>query len=166
MCRAWAPAYYGSGNVLLDDLLGARRLSFPEGENEAGADAALHEEAARLRREGRKPYVIPLGLDNPPHGALGYMLAAREIVDQGMEFDCAVVGSGSGLTHAGLLCGLRALGVDARCMAPACGAPADLQRERIRTVRAKSRRSWIASRSSATTTFTPGTWRWHPAMAA
>src|SRR6185503_18706881 len=68
-------AYYGSGNVLLDDLLGARRLSFPEGENEAGADQALHEEAARLRREGRVPYVIPLGLDNPPHGALGYMLA-------------------------------------------------------------------------------------------
>src|SRR6185436_13014064 len=30
--------YYSSGNVLLDDLLGARRISFPEGENEAGAD--------------------------------------------------------------------------------------------------------------------------------
>ncbi len=126
--------YYGSGNVLLDDLLGARRLSFPEGENEAGADQALHEEAARLRREGRVPYVIPLGLDNPPHGALGYMLAAREIVEQGAEFDCAVVASGSGLTHAGLLSGFRALGLSMPVHGACVRRPADTQRERIRTV--------------------------------
>ena len=126
--------YYGSGNVLLDDLLGARRLSFPEGENEAGADQALHEEAARLRREGRAPYVIPLGLDNPPHGALGYMLAAREIVEQGPGFDCVVVGSGSGLTHAGLLSGFRALGVDVPVHGACVRRAADLQRTRIRTV--------------------------------
>ena len=71
--------YYTSGNVLLDDLLGARRLSFPEGENEPAADQSLRDEAERLRRAGRRPYVIPLGVDNPPLGALGYMLAAGEV---------------------------------------------------------------------------------------
>jgi D-cysteine desulfhydrase family pyridoxal phosphate-dependent enzyme len=129
--------YHASGNVLLDDLLGARRLSFPEGENEQGADQALRDEAERLRRAGRRPYVIPLGLDNPPLGALGYMLAAKEVVEQGVEFDCAVVASGSALTHAGFLCGLRAL----RHGAPVHGAcvrrPAGAQRDRVMTVVAK-----------------------------
>jgi D-cysteine desulfhydrase family pyridoxal phosphate-dependent enzyme len=131
------PTYYKSGNVLLDDLLGARRMSFPEGENEAGADRALHDEAARLRREGRVPYVIPLGLDNPPHGALGYMLAAREIIEQGYSFDCAVVASGSGLTHAGLLCGFRASDVDMPIHGACVRRAQGLQHERIRTVSRK-----------------------------
>ncbi len=130
-------SYYASGNVLLDDLLGARRLSFPEGENEQGADQSLREEAERLRRAGRRPYVIPLALDNPPLGALGYMLAAQEVVEQGIDFDCAVVASGSGLTHAGFLCGLRVL----QHRAPVHGAcvrrPASVQRDRVATVAAK-----------------------------
>jgi D-cysteine desulfhydrase len=133
-------AYYVSGNVLLDDLLGARRLSFPEGENEPAADQALRDEADRLRRAGRRPYVIPLGIDNPPLGALGYMLAAKEIVEQaaqqGVAFDSVVVASGSSLTHTGLLCGLRAM----NCRVPVHGAcvrrPADAQRDRVTTVAA------------------------------
>ena len=131
------PTYHASGNVLLDDLLGARRLSFPEGENEAAADQAVRDEAARLRREGRKPYVIPLGIDNPPLGALGYMLAAREIAEQGVTFDCAVVASGSGLTHAGFLTGLRALGIKAPVHGACVRRPRDQQHERIRTVSRK-----------------------------
>ena len=129
--------YYASGNVLLDDLLGARRLSFPEGENEQGADAALREEAERLRRAGRRPYVIPLAVDNPPLGALGYMLAAREIVEQAVDFDCAVVASGSALTHRGFLCGLRALGHRAPVHGACVRRPAGAQRDRVTTVAAK-----------------------------
>lgn len=128
------PAYYNSGNVLLDDLLGARRLSFPEGENEAGADQALRDEAARLAAQGHKPYVIPLGLDNPPLGALGYMLAAKEIVEQNVPFDCVVVASGSGSTHAGLLSGLRALGVSAPVHGACVRRARNLQHERIQTL--------------------------------
>ena len=129
--------YYASGNVLLDDLLGARRLSFPEGENEQGADAALREEAERLRRAGRRPYVIPLAVDNPPLGALGYMLAAREIAEQAVDFDCAVVASGSALTHTGFLCGLRALGHRAPVHGACVRRPAGAQRDRVTTVAAK-----------------------------
>jgi 1-aminocyclopropane-1-carboxylate deaminase/D-cysteine desulfhydrase-like pyridoxal-dependent ACC family enzyme len=47
-------------------------------------------------------------------GALGYVVAAVELAEQ-MEsigsFDAIVVGSGSSLTHVGLLFGLRALGI-------------------------------------------------------
>ena len=129
--------YHDSGNVLLDDLLGARRLTFPEGENEAGADQALRDEADRLRLQGRRPYVIPLGLDNPPLGALGYMLAAQEVVDQGIAFDCAVVASGSGYTHTGFLCGLRALGIRVPVHGACVRRSADQQRGRIAAISGK-----------------------------
>ena len=129
--------YYVSGNVLLNDLLGARRVSFPEGENEQGADQSLRDQAERLQRSGRRPYVIPLGLDNPPLGALGYMLAAMEVVEQGIEFDCAVVASGSAITHTGFLCGLRALGHSAPVHGACVRRAASLQRDRVTTVSTK-----------------------------
>ncbi|MEP6337548.1 MAG: pyridoxal-phosphate dependent enzyme, partial [Anderseniella sp.] len=109
--------YNTSGNVLLSRMLGAEFMHYPEGEDEAGADLALRQRAEDLSSEGRTPYVIPLGLNNPPLGALGYMKAAEEILQQGDEFDCMVVASGSGLTHFGLLAGLRALG----CKTPVHG---------------------------------------------
>ncbi len=102
--------YNTSGNVLLSRLVGARFMDYPDGEDEAGADRALRQRAEELRSDGYRPYVIPLGLSNQPLGALGYMKAAQEILDQDDDFDCMVVASGSGLTHAGLLAGLRALG--------------------------------------------------------
>lgn len=102
--------YRRSGNVLLDHLLGAEIMAYPEGEDEAGADAALRARAEEERTRGRRPYVIPLGLNNPPRGALGYMRAAAELLAQDTEFDAVVVASGSGLTHAGLLAGLRLAG--------------------------------------------------------
>lgn len=106
-------AYRASGNVLLDRLLGATIHSYPTGEDESGADARLEEMASRLRQEGRKPYVIHLGLGHVPLGALGYIRAAAELIDQmntsGLTFEEIVVASGSGGTHAGLLFGLRAL---------------------------------------------------------
>jgi D-cysteine desulfhydrase/L-cysteate sulfo-lyase len=107
-------AYRNSGNVLIDRLLGATLHSYPDGEDEAGADKRLGEIADGLRQSGRRPYVIPLAPGHPPLGALGYVVAAhelaRQIADTGLEIDEIVVASGSGNTHAGLLFGLRALG--------------------------------------------------------
>lgn len=102
--------YQTSGNVFLGQLLGAEHMYYPKGEDEVGADLALHARADKLRAEGRKPYVIPLGLENKPLGALGYLNAAHEILEQGPNFDAIVVASGSGATHGGLLTGLRSLG--------------------------------------------------------
>lgn len=91
-------AYKTSGNVFLSQLMGAEHIFYPEGEDEAGADQALRARADELRAKGRRPYVIPLGLDNKPLGALGYMHAAREIVGQGTGVDTMIVASGSGAT--------------------------------------------------------------------
>ena len=102
--------YMESGNVLLGRMLGAEYLSYPDGEDEAGADKALREKAEELLQQGRTPYVIPLGLNNRPLGALGYMCAAREVLAQKDDFDAVVIASGSGMTHAGFLSGLRASG--------------------------------------------------------
>ena len=71
-------AYRNSGNVLLDRLLGATIHTFPAGEDEAAADDALKAIAAQLAVSGRDPYVIHLGVDHPPIGALGYVRAAAE----------------------------------------------------------------------------------------
>lgn len=124
--------YHSSGNVLLDRLLGAEILHYPEGEDEAGADRALHARAEELRAEGRKPFVIPLGLENPPKGALGYMQCGREILTQDAAgFDHYVVASGSGATHAGLLAGLRVCGANAPVHGICVRRDAEAQRARI-----------------------------------
>ena len=128
------PDYYRSGNVFLSRLLGAEHLTFPEGEDEAGADKALRDRAKMLTRQGHRPYVIPLGLHNKPLGALGYVDAAREIIGQGPEFDAIVVASGSGATHGGLLAGLRALGVQTPVHGICVRRDADRQRARMVTL--------------------------------
>ena len=106
--------YRTSGNVLLDRLLGATLHSFPAGEDEAAADTALERLAGTLAGEGRRPYVIHLGIDHPPLGGLGYVVAANEVMEQararGFGFDAVVCASGSALTHAGALVGMRAIG--------------------------------------------------------
>ena len=77
--------------------------------------ARVKQQAAdSLRAEGWNPYVIHLGARYEPRGALGYILAAREILDQidAMNIDVTriVTASGSGQTHSGLLTGLRLAG--------------------------------------------------------
>ena len=106
--------YRTSGNVFLDRLLGATMHYYPEGEDEAGADRQLDVIADDLRKQGRHPYVIHLAPGHAPLGALGYVVAAEEILsqlaEQNLTIDEIVVPSGSGATHGGLLFGLRALG--------------------------------------------------------
>ncbi|MGE4594143.1 MAG: D-cysteine desulfhydrase family protein [Gammaproteobacteria bacterium] len=130
-----SPLYRNSGNVLLDKLLGATLHSFPEGEDEQGADRNLEGIAQTLRAEGKKPYIIHLGAGYPPLGALGYVLAAEEIMTQMAEsnttIDEIVVASGSGATHAGLLYGLRALGHNIPVKGICVRRAKDLQHQRI-----------------------------------
>jgi D-cysteine desulfhydrase family pyridoxal phosphate-dependent enzyme len=120
-----------SGNVLLDQLLGATLHSYPVGEDEEGADRRLREIAEGLSRQGRRPYVIPLGANNPPTGALGYICCAEELLAQAGDFDCVVVASGSGHTHAGLLFGLRAFGWSGTVHGICVRRAASLQSSRI-----------------------------------
>ncbi|MFK7993474.1 MAG: D-cysteine desulfhydrase family protein [Granulosicoccus sp.] len=106
--------YNQSGNVLLNHILGAEVRYFPEGENEAAADASLDIIADELKRAGRKPYVVHLGIEHAPIGALGYANCAAECYTQLQNMDTmpdhVVLPSGSGLTHAGFLAGARTFG--------------------------------------------------------
>jgi D-cysteine desulfhydrase/L-cysteate sulfo-lyase len=127
--------YQNSGNVLLDKILGATLHYYDQGEDEAGADRHLNELAHSLREQGRIPYVIPLAPGHPPLGALGYVVAAQEIVAQAQRLDTVfneiVVASGSGHTHAGLLFGLRALGNKTRVSGICVRRNAGAQHSRI-----------------------------------
>ncbi len=128
-------SYRASGNVLLDKLLGAHLTSFPVGEDESAADAALEARASELAESGRRPFVIHLSVDHPPLGALGYVVAAREFTEQavarGLAFDHVVLASGSALTHGGFLTGLRALGNDVPVTGICVRRGADLQHPRV-----------------------------------
>jgi D-cysteine desulfhydrase family pyridoxal phosphate-dependent enzyme len=103
-----------TGNVVLDELFGpemvwAGDLDYP------ALEARIVAEADRVRAQGRKPYVMPIG-GASTIGALAYVGAARELLAQADDVDLVVVADGSGGTHAGLVAGLgdhsRVLGVD------------------------------------------------------
>jgi 1-aminocyclopropane-1-carboxylate deaminase/D-cysteine desulfhydrase-like pyridoxal-dependent ACC family enzyme len=69
--------------------------------------------AERLRREGRRPFAIPIGASTPL-GALGFALAVAELVDQMPAPDVIVHSTSSGGTQAGLVAGCRLLGLHTR----------------------------------------------------
>ncbi len=109
--------YNESGNVYLDKLMGAKIHYYDVGEDEEGADKAMYNRAEELKKEGYKPYVIPLGaVDKTPWGSLGYVECVEEMILQsqatGTKIDAIVIGTGSANTHAGILAGLIALNCD------------------------------------------------------
>ena len=98
--------YENSGNVLLDNVLGAQiRL--------VNADEDCFEVAERviseLEQAGESPYLIPLGGSNAI-GALGYVECALELVEQAtaqqINLDYIIHATGSAGTQAGLIAGL------------------------------------------------------------
>ena len=98
-----------NGNVLLDELLGARIHWIQPSERVA----KLRELPDQLRKEGRKPYVIPVGGSNGV-GATGYVLAMIELVEQldgiNRRVDHVVFASSSGGTQAGMVVGAKVTG--------------------------------------------------------
>jgi D-cysteine desulfhydrase family pyridoxal phosphate-dependent enzyme len=106
--------YYESGNVLLDKIFGATIVTYKVGEDEDGADKAVEALAESARGAGEVPYVIHLSETPRPLGALGYVVAAEELLADAQRMDMdlgtVVVPSGSASTHAGVIVGLRAAG--------------------------------------------------------
>lgn len=92
------------GNLLLDHILGAR-LVFT---GQRLSEDVIEETAADLEREGKKPYVIPVGGSNCI-GTLGYIGCAaelaRDFADAGVSPSTVYVATGSSGTLAGLLLG-------------------------------------------------------------
>ncbi|MDF2826460.1 MAG: Pyridoxal-5-phosphate-dependent protein beta subunit [Mycobacterium sp.] len=109
------------GNLLLDGILGATIVwTGGRSGDVAALRSAADEAAERLRRQGRRPAVIPFGGSNAV-GAHGYRIAGHEILEQRPDVDHVVCAVGSGGTMAGLV---AALGVD-RVLGVHTGAVAD-----------------------------------------
>ena len=105
-----------TGNLLLDDLLGAR-VEWARDEEPLVVMAAV---AEAERAAGRNAYTIPYGGSNAI-GASAYALAFQEMADQvaaeGMApFDRVVFASSSGGTQAGLVIGAKACGYEGQVL--------------------------------------------------
>jgi len=109
-----------AGNLLLDQLLGARLHFIPPGPI-ASKPCTFEEIDAYARKEASERvgdhYHVPLGGSNGL-GSLGYVRAALEIEEQakiaGVADAWVVVATGSGGTLAGLVAGLQLIGSSLR----------------------------------------------------
>lgn len=128
-----APTARAEGNERLARMFGAA-VRFTGDADRASVDRGIEAAAAELRAAGRRPYAIPRGGANAI-GALGYLLAARELAAQcaalGLVPDAIVLATGSCGTQAGLLAGLRALGLPWRVEGFTVSRPADEARARV-----------------------------------
>jgi D-cysteine desulfhydrase len=95
-----------SANLLLDQLFGARIIHVPDRKDR---DRVLQETFERAAAEGKRPYLVPYG-GSSPTGALGYVFAMEEFLQQNVAVDWIVFGTSSGGTHAGLTLGQRVFG--------------------------------------------------------
>ena len=107
------------GNLLLDRLAGSDILWITP-EQYKRRDEIFAREAARLRRAGANPYVIPEGASNAL-GAWGYIYAAAELkqdiqkLPRGSSRRTTIIhAAGSGGTTAGLILGTKLVGLNAR----------------------------------------------------
>lgn len=102
------------GNLLLDQLAGARITYVPARELAANAKAIENDIVAEYQQQGLSTYCIPIGASDAT-GLWGYVAAAAELAT---DFDIhsispahIVTASGSGGTQSGLMVGAHAFGL-------------------------------------------------------
>jgi D-cysteine desulfhydrase len=107
------------GNTLLDRMAGAEILWINPDEY-VRRDEIFEQEASRLMKAGRRPYLIPEGASNAI-GAWGYIRAAEELAGDlsmlpgGLGRTTTVIhATGSGGTAAGLILGTKMLDLNVR----------------------------------------------------
>jgi len=113
------------GNLLLDELLGAN-LHFLGSDDGQLAMQRMQDLAKELETLGKTPYIVPLGGSNSV-GAVGYIRAIKELVDQADEaaisFDYIIHASGSAGTQAGLLAGVAAFSLRTQVLGMSVSRP-------------------------------------------
>ncbi len=124
-------AYVYNGNVLLDQLHGAKISGHPADTN---MNAAMEELAQNLRDDGKNPYIIPGGGSNEI-GALGYVNAAIELTTQAngrsLRIDHLVHATGSSGTQAGLVLGMEGMNTGIPVYGVGVRAPKQKQEEMV-----------------------------------
>lgn len=123
--------YLNNGNRLLLDLFGADVELVANLDN---AEELLQAAAGRLRGEGRKPYLVPIGGSNAL-GALGYVRAGLELAEQmqdsGEDFAAVLLASGSAGTHSGLALALETARAGTRVVGVTVSRPDATQRPKV-----------------------------------
>jgi 1-aminocyclopropane-1-carboxylate deaminase/D-cysteine desulfhydrase-like pyridoxal-dependent ACC family enzyme len=109
-----------TANALLDKLLGADVQYIASREERAPALAAA---VNRLERAGQHPFAIPLGASTPL-GALGYVRAMGELLEQAAPPDMIVHATSSGGTQAGLVAACALYGLTTRVVGVSADDPA------------------------------------------
>ncbi|HEX3704942.1 MAG TPA: D-cysteine desulfhydrase family protein [Vicinamibacterales bacterium] len=125
-----APPARPSANALLDALLGAQ-VEYVAARGDR--DPKMREIADRLSAVGRRPYVIPIGASTAL-GALGYVRALVELLDQMPAPDVIVHATSSGGTQAGLVAAARLLGLPTRIIGISADDPAGTLEDTIRAI--------------------------------
>jgi D-cysteine desulfhydrase family pyridoxal phosphate-dependent enzyme len=108
-----------SGNYFLDLLFGAEIVWAGDTDREI----ALEQTFQNLLDKGSKPYLIPYGGSNAI-GALGYVYAMQEMLEQVEQLDWIVFPSSSGGTQAGLALGGRMFEFQGKIMGISIDNPA------------------------------------------
>ncbi len=121
-----------SGNNFLFRLLGAKSISTVAGGSNMMAE--MEKLAEELRKQGKKPYIIPGGASDAI-GATGYVVCSQELLaqaySQNLHIDYIVVPSGSAGTHAGMLTGINAIAPHIPIIGIDTSRPADAQAENV-----------------------------------
>lgn len=119
-----------TANALLNDLLGAEVVYIPSREARGPAVEAT---LARLRSLGRNPFAVPLGASTPL-GALGFVRAVGELLQQAPAPDVIVHASSSGGTQAGLAAGCALHGLATRVVGVSADEPAGQLEDVVRRI--------------------------------
>lgn len=114
------PPDISTGNLLLDQLLGAKLHWSGAQDPEAALEAVIR----HLRQSGKRVYRIPYGASNPL-GASAYAAALHELLQQQADFNRIVIASSSGGTQAGLAVGARAAGFQGQILGVSVDRPRD-----------------------------------------
>jgi len=123
------------GNLLLDELSGAKLVFVPKEER----DQRLQQAFTHAEENSMQPYIIPYGGSNPI-GVQGYIQAMQELRDQNLQPDWIVLASSSGGTQAGLILGAQQTGFSGRIL----GISVDKSEEELESLIAK-----LASQTAA-----------------
>ena len=121
-----------NGNYLLYQLMGPESITIVP--NGTDVYEEMEKAAVKVRKESRKPYVIPVGGSNII-GITGYAACTEEIVqqsiEQGVHFDYVVCTSGSGGMHAGLIAGFHGLDRDTKVIGINVSREKEIQEENV-----------------------------------
>jgi D-cysteine desulfhydrase family pyridoxal phosphate-dependent enzyme len=115
-----------SANLILDQLFGARIIPTEKSQREAALKSAFNDTIA----SGHKPYLVPYGGSNPT-GALGYVFAMQEFIQQQEKAEWIVFASSSGGTQAGLVLGAHLFGYPGRVLGISVDEPEGILQARV-----------------------------------